>query len=124
MGGVRLLLLDLLRYADPLEFLLDALYVALEPFDATGCLLKLLLSRLDLRLRFAQLALQRQRAARALLAAAHGAAVIAHAVRQQEVQLRKLGRETLRRCTVRGQIRLPQPRQTFKRRVAEAVGEP
>ena len=73
---------------------------------------------------FAQLALQRQRTAAGLAAAADRVAVIADAVLQQEIAIRIRGGQRLRRAAVGDQEAARQPRQQALRSLREPVGQP
>jgi hypothetical protein len=120
----RFLFLLLLRAAEALELLFEYGQTPLQRVDARGQLIQLSLARLHQRPGLAQLALEGQRAAGALLAAAHRLAVVADAVRQQEVEGGVLDGQPLGGGAVLDQESPRQERQALQRGAAEAVGEP
>jgi hypothetical protein len=88
--------------------------------QAFGAVELLLLGRV-LAADFAEFALEGERTAAGLLAAADGVSVVADAVRQQEVQVGMLRREALGCCAVFGDVAARQTRKKVRRSEAEPV---
>ncbi len=97
------LLARLLQRPQPFQFRFQPEDLLVQAFLPRQLLLQLRLPPLQLHRQFARLALHGQRTGARFLAARHRVAVIADAVRQQEIQMRIRYRQALRRLPVFGQ---------------------
>ncbi len=107
----RLFLLGLLQTPQAFQIFAEPSDLALQMLQRRCRCVHRALLHLHFAGQLAQLALQRQRTAARLLAAAHRVPVIADAIRQQEEKFRMLGRQLLRRRAILCQKTMRQPRQ-------------